>query len=107
MSEQLGGTPESLQKYDTSLSSKEDWPRLKDQLLNVFLDCFPQYGVSPKTVEIIFTKQYAYESDVVVLLTDTTDKKLAGFTAAHVYSDHPEIANIGFTGVISEKRGQK
>ncbi len=90
--------------YSTELLSKETWPKYKDQITELLIDCFPQHNFSPKFVESIFTKTFA--NDVIVLLR-AEDGKVIGLTQAHIYTQQPDTANIGMTGIATAKRGQK
>ena len=85
----------------------ENWPQYKEKLVSLVIECFPQHNFKPQVVEQIFTKTYLGNNDAIALLKDEALSQLIGFSAAHIFTQSPDTANIAMTGIASEKRGQK
>lgn len=97
-------TPGPKNNSETTLFQKENWPQIKDQMISLVKDCFPQYQFTDKKIEDLFTVTYGNDNALVVLLKDELENVPIGFTAAYVHGD---IAHIHMTGIRSDKRGQK
>ena len=89
-----GMSPESMQLYETSFYTKEQWPELKEQFVALVNDCFPEYEFPPKFIEQMFTRTYAGDHQVTVLLTEKTTQRLVGFTTAHIFTQHTDQARV-------------
>ncbi|MBX4191953.1 GNAT family N-acetyltransferase [Candidatus Parcubacteria bacterium] len=98
---------ESAEDFETSILTPENFEKFKVGLVDLMVDCFPQYDMSREFADQIISRQFKGELEVVALLIEKTNNQLIGFSKAHIYSDHPDIANIEFTGITSKKRGQK
>ena len=102
-----GGALESLHQYETATLSSENFKEFKEQLIDLMVDCFPQYDMTREFAGSIISKQFLGDQSVVALLTKKSDHALVGFSKAHIYTDHPELANIQFTGIVNSQRGNK
>jgi hypothetical protein len=102
-----GGMPEMAQQYEATTLSPDNFEEFKEQLIDLMVDCFPQYDMSREFANSIISKQFLGDQSVVALLTEKSNRALIGFSKAHIYSGHPDLANIEFTGISSGKRGNK
>ncbi len=100
------GSREAAEQFKTALLSPQNWPVVKDQVLDIMDECFPQYGGNRRINEQMITRTYM-EPGVVVLLINASDETVSGFSAARVLSYDTTTANVGITAILPDYRGKR
>ena len=76
---QLKGQPavqakESPSGHISLFLSGENWNSFKSELIALAIECFPEYGFTPQSLEQVFTKTFS--NDLIVLLQNKENMNL-------------------------------
>jgi|GEM_PF-4608293 len=103
----LGENPDAVPRVEAALVSEDNIEQHKQAIIDLLIECFPQYDFDPDYAESIVTKTMIGPSEVTVLLKDLTSDTVVGFTTAHIFSNQPDTARINITAITPRLRGMK
>ncbi len=98
---------EAPKEYAVAVLSPELWRELKEQILDIYVECFPKYIAEDRKIDEKMLAKVYLDFGFIAVLTHASNKRVIGFSACRISPYDPSTANIGITAIRPEHRGKR